>query len=119
MAEKADFQSVFDRLKSILQRYQDPLIITVDDSDRYFLDAPQRTKLEAFAGIHKRKQYVSLYLMPVYTDPSLLDGVSDELKKRMQGKSCFNFRKIDENLMTELAELTERGFANFRAENNL
>ena len=28
----------------------------------------------------------------------------------MQGKSCFNFIKVDDALLTELAELTRRGF---------
>ncbi|NIW44259.1 MAG: hypothetical protein GWN30_05650, partial [Gammaproteobacteria bacterium] len=60
------------------------------------------------------KNYVSYHLMPVYMYPDLLDDVSDDLKKRMQGKSCFNFRKIDEDLFSELEGLTERGFQRFR-----
>ena len=35
------------------------------------------------------------------------DGISPELKKRMQGKSCFNFKDVDEKLFKELAALTE------------
>lgn len=119
MADKADFQTVFDRLKQLLQPYKASLAVTLDQPDRYYLDAPQGSKMGAFAGIHTRKQYVSFYLMPVYMEPSLLEGVSDDLKKRMQGKSCFNFRKADEALIVELAELTDRSFAHFRADNNL
>jgi hypothetical protein len=44
--------------------------------------------------------------MPVYAFPQLLEGISQPLKKRMQGKSCFNFTKIDEPIMDELARLT-------------
>ena len=44
-----------------------------------------------FAGTRLGKRYVSYYLMPVYVEPSLLDGISPELRRRMQGKSCFNF----------------------------
>lgn len=119
MAEKADFQPVFDRLKHLLQSYKGPLVVTLDQPDCYYLDAPQGSKIGAFAGVHKRRQYVSFYLMPVYIKPQLLEGISDNLKKRMQGKSCFNFRKVDESLLAELTELTNRGFAHFRAENNL
>jgi hypothetical protein len=119
MAEKADFQPVFERLKHLLQVYKGRLVVTLDQPDRYYLDAPQGSKMGAFAGIHTRKQYVSFYLMPVYMQPQLLEGVSEELKKRMQGKSCFNFRKVDENLMAELTELTDRSFAHFCADNNL
>jgi hypothetical protein len=40
--------------------------------------------------------------------------MSNELKARMQGKSCFNFTSDDEVLFTELEQLTVRGVAGFR-----
>ena len=48
--------------------------------------------------------------MPVYVEPSLLDGISPGLRRRMQGKSCFNFAKVDEALFAELEDLTRAGF---------
>ena len=48
--------------------------------------------------------------MPVYGDPRLLADLSPELRKRMQGKSCFNFTRVDEGLLTELTDLTRRGY---------
>jgi hypothetical protein len=48
--------------------------------------------------------------MPVYYFPELLTGLSPELKKRMQGKSCFNFVEIDFILFGELDQLTEKAF---------
>jgi hypothetical protein len=51
--------------------------------------------------------------MPVYVFPGLLTGISPALKKRMQGKSCFNFSPIDEPLRTGLAALTEKCFKKF------
>jgi hypothetical protein len=41
------------------------------------------------------------------------DEISPELKKRMQGKSCFNFSEPDERLFKELARLTKVGFKRF------
>ena len=67
------------------------------------------------AGTRVGKRYVSFYLMPVYASPQLNASVSPELRKRMQGKACFNFTKIDENLFAELEELTARGILGFRA----
>jgi hypothetical protein len=43
-------------------------------------------------------------------DPSLLDGASPDLRKQMQGKSCFTFSKVDEPLMNELDPLTRIGY---------
>jgi hypothetical protein len=34
----------------------------------------------------------------------------------MQGKSCFNFKQVDEALLAELGSLTRRGFARFQEE---
>ena len=36
-----------------------------------------------------------LFLMPVYVNPSLLETMSSALRKRMQGKACFNFTVIE------------------------
>jgi hypothetical protein len=38
------------------------------------------------------------------------------LKKRMQGKSCFNFKEVDEKLFKELDKLTKAGAARFSSE---
>ncbi len=44
--------------------------------------------------------------MPVYMFPELLENVTPTLKKRMQGKSCFNFKTISEAELLELHALT-------------
>ena len=51
--------------------------------------------------------------MPVYVHPSLLQGISPELQKRKQGKSCFNFTRQDDALLGALETLTAAGFARF------
>jgi hypothetical protein len=47
--------------------------------------------------------------VPVYAAPELGKNMSPELKRRMQGKSCFNFTTVDETLFRELESLTEEG----------
>ena len=63
-----------------------------------------------FAGIRRGKRYVSYYLMSVYASPELTASMSPELRRRMQGKSCFNFTSVDEPLFAELARVTETSF---------
>jgi hypothetical protein len=46
--------------------------------------------------------------MSVYARPELVASMSPALKRRMQGKSGFNFAMIDEALLAELEALTER-----------
>jgi hypothetical protein len=40
--------------------------------------------------------------------------MSPELRKRMQGKSCFNFTRQDDTLFAELETLTAAGFTRFQ-----
>ena len=116
MATQNDFEAIFLRLRSILQPYAGRLNVTADESDNYYLDTPYSDKYKKpifFGAVQIKKNYVSFHLMPVYMNTALLDSMSPELRKRMQGKSCFNFTKPDEGLFTELAALTQKGFEGF------
>ena len=53
-------------------------------------------------------------LMPVYGCHQLLEGLSEPLRARMQGKACFNFKAVEPDLVEELTRLTERGFQRFK-----
>jgi hypothetical protein len=113
MIAQTEFPLVFEKLKSILEPYASKLIIKVDTSEGYSLDGTysEKWKKELFFGsVQIKKNYVSFYLMPVYMYPDLLEHVSPELKKHMQGKSCFNFKKIETTLFDELVQLTKQGF---------
>jgi hypothetical protein len=114
------FQPVFEQLRALLQPFESQLTLKVSTDANYYLVAPYSPKWKAevmFGAVQIKKNYVSYYLMPVYMYPDLLDGVSARLKRRMQGKSCFNFRKVETDLWAELSSLTERGFERFRTEN--
>ena len=52
--------------------------------------------------------------MPIYVKPELLSTVSENLKARMQGKSCFNFKAVEPALFKELAALTKAGLASYK-----
>jgi hypothetical protein len=120
MSAKDNFPLIFDQLKRILQPYAKDLTVKADTADTYYLDGPysEELKKELFFGSAQiKKNYVSFYLMPVYMYPALLQGISPELTKHMQGKSCFNFKKIEPQLFDELAELTRKGAEKFKEEN--
>ena len=120
MPTQNDFPIVFEQLKNILEPYAKNLTITADTSDSYSLDGPysEKWKKKVFFGAAQvKKNYVSFYLMPVYMYPELLKDISPELKKRMQGKSCFNFKKVELDLFQELTDLARKGAEKFKKEN--
>jgi hypothetical protein len=112
-----DFQATFARLKGVLQKYESHLSVTQNQAGSYSLDTPYSRKFKKpvfFGAVRINKSYVSYHLMPVYVFPDLLKGISPALKKRMQGKSCFNFTTIDDEVLEELAALTKQGVERFR-----
>jgi hypothetical protein len=112
-ASAAGFDEVFARLKTILEPYAREMHVSADDETTYAVDmapAAQRNPTTWFGAVRRGKRYVSIYLMPVYVEPSLLDGASPELRRRQQGKSCFNFTKVDDRLFGELERLTRIGY---------
>ena len=114
----ADLEAIQDRLREILAPYRDSLVATKDGPGGLSLEIPglEGKPWGYVAGIRVGKRYVSFYLMPVYASPELAASISPSLRKRMQGKSCFNFTTIDENLFIELADLTRRGVEGYRAQ---
>ena len=114
-----DFQPVFAELKKLIEPYAGTLKPHVKAGD-YILIGPPTPRSQGtdvwFGGVQIRKNYVSYHLMPVYACPDLLDSISPELKKRMQGKSCFNFKTVDRALFKELGALTRKGYQRFKTE---
>ncbi|WKZ35861.1 MAG: hypothetical protein QY332_19805 [Anaerolineales bacterium] len=113
MPAQTEFLLVFESLKDILKPYAEKLTVKTDSGDTFYLDAAYSEKWQKeifFGSAQIKKNYVSFYLMPVYMYPDLLKTISPELKKHMQGKSCFNFKKIERPLFEELSQLTKRGF---------
>ena len=119
MSPQTDFPIVFEGLKAIVKPYAKKLTVKTDTTDTYYLDGPYSEKWKKelfFASAQMKKNYVSFYLMPVYMYPDLLKDISPELKKHMQGKSCFNFKKVEPELFKELTDLTKKSFERFQKE---
>jgi hypothetical protein len=121
-ADRADaFAAAFYALKRVFAPCVKHLHVSTDTRDRYYLET--RTSYNGkpmfFGAVVAGRAYVSLHLMPLYWDPALAKQVSPELKKRMQGKSCFNFTAPDAVLFRQLAKLTEKGLALYRSKNLL
>jgi hypothetical protein len=109
---KPEFAAVFEALRAILSKHEDELVVVHDKPDNYYLDTHTigaNKRPIFFGGVRIFKGYVSYYLMPVYAD-GIPETMSPELKKRMQGKACFNFKSVDKTLLKELDSVTNACF---------
>ncbi|HSP64520.1 MAG TPA: hypothetical protein VLQ90_16135 [Pyrinomonadaceae bacterium] len=119
MPDRKDFDKVFAKLKIIFKPYAKKMVVVHDTPKCYYLDTRYIMKNKqplCFGAVRLGKNYVSFYLMSVYASPELLKTMSPALKKRMQGKSCFNFKEVDEKLFKELGKLTKAGATKFSSE---
>lgn len=118
-AEKPDLAPVFAALREMLKSFiGKDLAVQTDKPGNYHLEALSilhRRKPLYFAGVRTGKNYVSFHLLFLYYNPAALKGMSPALKKRMQGKACFNFTAIDEACFAELGRLIAEGLKDIRA----
>jgi len=105
---------VFERLKEIFAPHEPKMIVAQNTDTTYILNTQFVLKKKyplMFGGVRLGKNYVSYHLMSVYATPDL--AMSPELKRRMQGKGCFNFKEVDEKLFMELEKITRAGARRF------
>lgn len=114
------FAAVFAALRQLLAAvHDDELAIQTDKPGNFHIEIPSilhRSKPLYFAGVRTGKSYVSFYLMSLYYTPELSNGMSPALKKRRQGKACFNFTAVDQDCFAELVRLTAAGLKIFKSE---
>jgi hypothetical protein len=94
----ADFKKTFDTLRALLKPYERYFTVVADKPDTYYLATKTAKTVSGaaiwFGGVQIRKNYV----------------ITPSLRKRMQGKSCFNFTAIEPAHVKGLKALTKKGF---------
>lgn len=109
-------EEIFQQLKEILVPYSTDMVVVIDKPDNYYLNTHHVMKNKKpmyFGSVKISKNYISFHLMPVYVFPDLLETITPELKKRMQCKSCFNFKTEDTKLFQKLKALTQAGYEKY------
>ena len=118
-----NFESTFTSLKSVFASHLKKLAIKTDKANEYTLAGkvpspfPQhKGQPLAFGMVKIGRAYVSFHLVPLYMNDALKGSMSPALKKRMQGKACFNFKTAPEpETIDELKKLTAVSFKDWAA----
>ena len=117
-----DFNAAFSALKATFSSVSDSLVVGMDTPLEYKLVTKTPSPFPQHKGhpldfgtVRIGKAYVSLHLLPVYMSPELNRLISPALKKRMQGKACFNFKTAPETeIAAELKKLIEASLRAWR-----
>ncbi len=109
--------TIYNRLKAILKKYENPLLPKIDLDSKYdlwsFKDivvSGRKRKEIFFAELIIQSNYVGFYFMPIYTDEDLKSVFKPELLKTLKGKSCFHIKKLDSEIELQIKEALEKGY---------
>ncbi|WP_162486412.1 hypothetical protein [Stenotrophomonas acidaminiphila] len=114
--------TLFSALRAMLLPHRSSLSVVHDDPEHFYANCARsdaKGKAQFFCAIKVSGRKHLFHFMPVYDFPELIDTISPALKKRMQGKSCFNFDTIEPPLMTELSGLVKQGANRYKAAGKL
>jgi len=108
---------IYNKLKPILQQYENPLIPVFNLDNKYDLwsfkeievDGKKRNEI-FFASLIIQSNFVSFYYMPIYVDKNLKEKIEPELLKLLKGKSCFHIKKLDDVLLAQIDNALQIGF---------
>lgn len=107
-------EAAFTRLRELLVTHATQLTVGEDSARRYSLEAEiGPATLTAWRGrvrkpripvawVERRAASVALHLMGLEGNASLGAALSEPLRKRLQGKTCFHFTTVDDALFDEL-----------------
>ncbi|MGB8264719.1 MAG: hypothetical protein WCE44_00145 [Candidatus Velthaea sp.] len=118
MTKPRETSALVDALVALIDPYVDRLRLVPSSSMACYTETKGKSYKGSgmmFAAVRDGKAYTSYHFFPLYLWPEMIDELSPALRKRMQGKTCFNFRAVDTVLFAELRELTERGFERYEA----
>jgi hypothetical protein len=119
----SEFASIFETLKGVLEKRAKKLTVKPGRPTEYTLVSKSPSPFPQhkgqpmwFAQLRLGKAYVSFHLMPLYMNETLAGTIPPNLKKRMQGKTCFNFKSVpDPEILAELARLTDAAMKDWSA----
>lgn len=105
----------FDVLSGLLRPFARDMNVRYDTDTNFYLEEElSSSKPQMFGAVQVKKSYTSFHLFPVYTNPELLEDVQETLLKRMQGKSCFNFKSTDQIPVSVVTTLLDRAYGSLK-----
>jgi hypothetical protein len=114
-AAASELERIESRLWSLLEPYRAEL----EAATIYGMPSlrwPGAKAHDYFAAVKPASGHVSLFLLVADTYPDALAGTSPALLKRRSGKAAFNFKDLDDQLASDLAQLLERLYSRYRAD---
>lgn len=109
-------KETYEALKAVLVAHSKGLRVTKDGTMGYQLHtagpvarAGRKLPNIFFAWVREGKNDTALHFFPIYSHPQLFDDLPPKLRKKMTGKSCFQIKTADPELLEAIGAMLERG----------
>lgn len=111
-------KSIFETLKRALEKCAPPMAVSKDKEGVYELmgnkPVPYGSKKKIVPGMYfssvvARKDMVSFYFFPLYYLKKDYQDLIPTLIKSLKGKTCFNFKKMEQLNAKELDIMLKKG----------
>lgn len=115
MKNKMELDNTYKALVKIASRHSKDLVASQEtngyilNSDKPVKIGPMNKKGIGFLSVVPRKNYIGVYFMPIYTDPSIKSKIPKKVLSTLKGKSCFHIKKLTPDLETQLDALVKLG----------
>ena len=123
--ETTDFKEIFTRIKKQMLPYSKKMEVRVDKESVYHIYIIKEVELAGrkykeiyFGGVLIQKTMVAFYFFPIYSHPTEF-VIPAPIKKNLKGKSCFNFKKLDDAQEKAIGQLLKEGLALYKKEFHL
>lgn len=132
MPTKDELETIFDKLKKILEKYSPPFSVkkpseAMKKKKSFELTSYKNVVISGrqkdevyFAGIVIQKDYVGFYYMLAYAEPDVKDqfNVRDQLKPEflalLKGKSCFYIKRAEKHILDEVKKALDIGLRKYK-----
>ncbi|MBN3583256.1 hypothetical protein JYB64_12725 [Algoriphagus aestuarii] len=110
-----DIEEIRQFLIELLEIYVPPLQVR-KNSPQVFevagciptMQGKQKVEGFYFGSVVPKPKDTRLYFFPIYTHPEEFVFISPELRKCLKGKSCFHFKKLNEEMKTEIKQMIRK-----------
>lgn len=115
---------IFDKVKNILQKFTPPMAVSKNKESSVFelignIAVPYGSKKVMVPGMYfssvvARKDMISYYFFPMYMREGDYDSLLVNSKKYLKGKTCFNYKKVEQVDEKELTAVLKKGIQQFK-----
>ena len=114
-------KEIFAEIKKILLPYGKKMNLSVDDEKKIELLGKKKVTIYNkeidgmyFAWAMIKKNFVGFYCFFQYSHPDFLKECPENLRKCLKGKSCFQIKKNDPELMKSIKIYIKKGYEMYK-----